>query len=563
MALAGAATLAWRNWILDTPTYASDEYAYLALGKFYHDHDELFRNDPWLQHLSNLLYFRVVHAAFVATTDGYAALKILNVLLYSLAGFTLASLLRHLTNVRASCLFLALYFVLPWSGFTASMQPEVLAYFCVIMTLLCAVTAAVRQSLLGCGVAGFLTATAFYIKPNVIGLGIGTALFFLFSFGDGATGVERVRMRLYATSCFIGSAYGALIAWPCLMGETLRWIPALGSHYVGQLAAPTGGKLQTIAQVLKYSGGHVAVLLMLFPTGLAGVIDVLWRRSADRTEANTQEQRLVLCLARWFALVVPASIVAVAYYSAKSGVGDPLGIRLHGRYLGFMLPLLLLFVFVHRTRAGSKDATAPSRARLRFAAVLLFLGLVLWFTFIERQFRIYPWDSPELSALYSKANNYWHEPALWSSRLPMLLAASALVFLLATGRAWSSYAAVVYLAVWMATGNRNNTAFQSATKVALGQLTVDARALRKAGATSGRGVVICADRHLVSYALFGVASKPAVLMKAEGTEILPSDIPTRTQWVLCVGDFVPRFEYSSRQTKGSLNLFLLTPRTVQ
>jgi hypothetical protein len=560
--LLGCAALLWRNSYFDTPTYASDEYAYLALGKFYHAQDELFRNDPSLQRLSNVLYLQLVHTALALTPDGYGALKMLNVVLYSLAGFALAVLLRRLTDVKVSCLFLTFYFILPWSGYTASIQPEVMAYFCCLALALCAVAAAVRKSIILCGCAGFLAATAFYIKPNAVGVGIGTGLFFLFAFGRGATWTQRLRSRFWATSAFIASAYAGLVVWPFFMGQSWRWIPQLVSgHYADKLAAPTGGTWQMIAQVSEYCAGHVAVLLVLFPTGLAGIIDLCWRRSAQPPEAEPQQPLIARVLAQWFVVAVPASIVAVAYYSVKSDASDPLGTRLHGRYLGFMLPLLLFFslTFMHRTMSRFRSTAVARSVRLRWAALLLFCGLILWFAFTERQFRIYPWDSPELSAFYSNANTYWHDPAMSSSRLPVLFAAGVLVFFFAIGRAWSSYAAVAYLAVWMATGNRNNTAFQADTKRSLGILTADARALKQAGATRGRGVVVGADRFgPVSYALFGLATNPIVLAKAEGSEILSDEIPPGTQWVLCVGEFMPQFGYSSVQRRGALNLFLLT-----
>jgi hypothetical protein len=564
VALLGCAALLWRNSFFDTPTYASDEYAYLAIGKFYYQQEELFRNDPSLQQLSNVLYLPLVHAALALMPDGYGALKVLNVLLYTLAGFALALLLRRLTDTKVACLFLALYFILPWSGYTASIQPEVMAYFCCLAIALFAITAAVRESLLFCGCAGFFAATAFYIKPNAVGVGLGTLLFFVFAFGRGPTWTQRLRSRFSATSTFIGSTYAGLVIWPVVVGQPWRWVPQLVSgHYANQLAVATGGTWQMIVRVSEYCAGHLAVLLVLFPTGIAGVIDLCWRRSPPPPEAESQQSLTGLALARWFVLAVPASIVAVAYYSAKSDAGDPLGIRLHGRYLGFMLPLLLLFslTFLYRTVSPFRSSAAAQRVRLRWAALLLFCGLILWLTFTEPHFRIYPWDSPELSAFYSSANTYWHDPAMSSWRLPMLLAAGALVFLLAIGRWWLSYAAVACLALWMLAGNRNNTAFQADTKRSLGILTTDARALKQAGVTRGPGVVVGADRFgPVSYALFGLASKPIVLSKPEGGEIAPDEIPPGTQWVLCVGEFTPQFSYSSVQKRGGLNLYLLTPQ---
>lgn len=75
LGLIGTGTLFWRAAAAPTPTYASDEYAYLAHGKFLHETTELLRNDPGLQRLPNRLYFRLVNAAYRWTSNGHAALK--------------------------------------------------------------------------------------------------------------------------------------------------------------------------------------------------------------------------------------------------------------------------------------------------------------------------------------------------------------------------------------------------------------------------------------------------------------------------------------------------------
>ena len=78
-------------------------------------------------------------------------------------------------------------------------------------------------------------------------------------------------------------------------------------------------------------------------------------------------------------------------------------------------------------------------------------------------FQVYPWDYPELTALYSSQNSYWREPALWSTQVIVLCTALVAALALLTGKRFAKYFALGYLAIWLIIANRNNTAFQLIT----------------------------------------------------------------------------------------------------
>ena len=60
-------------------------------------------------------------------------LRPLNVLFHALVGLILAAIIYYTTVPIGTRYFLVLYFLLPWSGYTTSIQPETIAYFGVVM----------------------------------------------------------------------------------------------------------------------------------------------------------------------------------------------------------------------------------------------------------------------------------------------------------------------------------------------------------------------------------------------------------------------------------------------
>jgi hypothetical protein len=558
--LLGVSGLLWRNTILDTPIYASDEYAYLMSGKFYNHRPAVFQDDPGLQVVPNLLYFRIVNAAFRATHNGWETLRVMNVILYALVGLGFTTIAYRMTNRAIAGGFLFLYFLLPWSGYTASIQPETAAYFSVLLVAIAAVAAIRSSSLLLCVAAGFLTAGSYYIKPNIVGVAVGTAFFLLLYFGENLPLKRRWLFRGLACGGFIASLYLGLLIWRWLAGENWLWLPTfISGLYAYELRQSTGSGWNTAVTCFAYCAGHITVLLMLFPLATVGIIHAL-RERPSRSETGDDVSWMSVALARWFAWVVCVSIIAVSYYSTKTaGIAD-FGARLHGRYFGFALPFLLLFsvLCLHNTFTDHEHSQSQHR-QIRLSSLLLFAGLLLWECFTQGYFRVYPWDYPELMALFSGQNNYWHESTLWSTRTLMVCAATVTASLLLTGKPFAKYVAIGYLAIWLILGNRNNTAFQLATSRNLGQLTVEARNLTMlAQLDRRRGMVIGAERWgAMSYMLFGVASDVVVRTRPYGSTITPQDVVPGSEWILWEGEYVPQFKYQAMLATPKLKLFLL------
>lgn len=551
-----------RNSIFDTPIYASDEYAYLASGKFYENRAEMYKADPGLQRVSNVLYFRIVQMAFALTRDGTALLKLLNVLLYTLIGLGFTGAALFLAGNGAARLFPVFYFLLPWSGYLVSIQPETVAYFGIICVGAAALAAVHFRSRLLCAVAGLVTAASCYIKPNAIGVTVGTAIFLLISFQRNSLRKEHVFIRLKVFFIYLAAFYVGLIACPGILGERWSWIPAFASgHYAEELKTQSPGILRLAVFCLACIGGHLAVLSLLFPVGICGVA-AAWKTKTISSTSSDNRARLTASLARWLTWSGGISIVFVAYYSVK--IDQEAGFttaRLHGRYLGFVFPFLILFTLRPLFSPGLwTEASRRIRSHpLVLASVLLLCAAAAWGLFGRRYFSIYPWDYPEVTVLYSSDNSYWHEPALWSSQLILLLAAGVIAACLALPKALARYAAIAYFAFWMVVANRQNTAFQRVTSQTLGSLTAEARTMRSLGDLDHRrGVVVGSQRHgRLSYVLFGLAGRARVLVQAEQSTISEGDLPAGCEWVLCQGNFNPHFSYQSLLQTEQLTLFLL------
>jgi len=562
LAVLGTSGLLLRNSLFDTPIYASDEYAYLAAGKFYENRDAVSADDPGIQRISNLLYFRMVQAAFAITKDGVALLKFLNVVLYALVGLAFTAATLSMVGSGAACLFLVLYFLLPWSGYLVSIQPETVAYFG-IMCAGAAATAAVQlRSRLLCGAAGLLTATICYIKPNAVGIAVGTALFFLFSFRPHTLNGRRAFVQAGALFTYFAGLYAGAVLCPWLLGQPWSWWPSFASgYYATELGVQSSGAFRLAGFCLAYVAGHLLVLSLLFPVGVCGLVLALKKNRTQATPSDG-DPYVINTLARWLACAGVVSIVFVAYYSAKidQGAGFETA-RLHGRYIGFIFPFLLFFTLqlVCASKPDTRNGRPADYRRFVIASILLLCAVVAWELFGRQFFKIYPWDYPELTALYTSENNYWHATALWNFRFIFLLAAGAAGVLCALARTWARYIAIGYLAFWMIVANRQNTAFQRLTTQTLGLFTTEARTLAAMGDLSRRqGVVIGSQRYgRLSYVLFGLAARARVLVRAEGSQISDGELPPGCEWVLCDGNFSPSFTYQSILATEHLSLFLL------
>ena len=562
LTLIGVSGLLVRNSFFATPIYASDEYAYLASGKFYEHRAEMYAADPGLQRVSNLLYFRIVQQAFAITRDGSALLKLLNVLLYTLVGLAFTAATLYLAGNGAARVFPAFYFLLPWSGYLVSIQPETVAYFSIICVGATAVAAVHFRSPLLCGVAGLLTAAACYIKPNAVGVAVGTAMFLLLSFPRNPSGREHAFVRAEVFVVYLATLYVGLIGCPWILGEHWSWMPAFASgHYATELKAQSPGILRLAGLCLAGVGGHLTALSLLFPVGIYGLGAALMSKQIPAASSDSRAH-LASILARWLTWSGGVSLFFVAYYSVKidQGTGFETA-RLHGRYLGFLFPFLLLFTF--RPLFSSASPTEAARRTwhrpLVLASVLLLSAVVAWGVCGRHFFNVYPWDYPELTVLYSKDNNYWHEPALWNFRFIFLLAAGVAGACFVLPKTWGRCVAIGYLALWIVVANRQNTAFQRVTSQTLGGLTTEARTLRAIADLDHRsGIVVGSQRQgALSYVLFGLAGQARVLVLAEQSTISDGDLPPGCEWVLWYGNFNPRFSYQSLLQTERLSLFLL------
>jgi hypothetical protein len=546
--------LTCRNAVLHTPIYGYDEYAYFAIGSAGDHQSILFDNDPYLQRLSNLLYFKAVNVAKLFTPQAWNTLKLINVLLYGVAGLGLALVARKQLAAGATVCFLALYFAIPWSGYTASIQPEVFSYFAILVTAAMAVAAARRRSIVACAITGFFLAAAYYIKPNAIPITIGTAIFFAAHVsGDARSGKERVKKAAVVLAAFGTAVYAGLLIWPWVSGSHWQWNPYVSSFYEAQLAQPSGGLIRTAAQCSSYFTGHLVVLSIIFPVGIIGVA-----KTIQESRGNGSTVTPFCLLARWLLLVGAASIVGIAYYSVKCVVADPAGARLHGRYLGFLFPFLLLFTLILCYPNSELVTRAVDRRSfwLQLSGILLLTGVIAWLLFVRPYFHLYAWDYPDALTMFPHPNDLRFCNPFWS-RVCAISAAIAAGLALLSGRPFAKRLVVIYLAVCLVLASRTNTMWQLSVSRTIGRLTIEVRSLAASANLAGKRGLVVAERGRIPYVLFGLASEPVVLEQNPGSEIIPEDLPPNCDYVLLADHFVPRFQFKRLVQTPSLELFIL------
>ena len=226
--------------------------------------------------------------------------------------------------------------------------------------------------------------------------------------------------------------------------------------------------------------------------------------------------------------------------------------RLHGRYLGSALVTLPFFYF-----AFVENARMRAIRRMAIAGVLICIPFHFW---VERAFKLYPWDYPELFAFFSFPNHYhWGfggrnhigrlaftvcalgfvatciRPALFRAAMTLQLA-----LLLLLGH--------VQMQRWLHAHMQMNGA-NIDMSAALGKVLQPAQ--------PGDGLLIGDQRYgSMSYTLFNLGSAPRVLVKAPGATITAADVKD-AKWVVTAAAYDVEFPHRSLIRFGALTLYPL------
>jgi hypothetical protein len=550
-AATGIALLA-RAQMTGAPIMASDEYPFNVLGRF--PGIDLFALDPALQRVDNRLTFALLRTwSRLEGGSGVAITRLVHVMEWLLVAGILYLAFRGVVSEAARGVGALATLLLPSAFYALTVMPETDLVFMVALLGWSLVVLVPSRPLAGSSLAGVISGVALLLKPHAMAwipavlLTLATAAFL------ERSDHRRRRRFLLATGLYLVGWYaGFLLTWRLTSGAwSLNPADALGLKFYGSIAAKAAGSGFTATNALSVAGyllGHLVVIGLLFGPALASATAAVLR-------ARTNGQCGPEGVAGAFVLsMLVFHLGMIAQFSASVGSNESgEAMRLHGRYLGVVLIFLPFYYFQFL------EAASPRAAR--WAALGGLLLVVLLVVVVIPNFKIFPWDYPELFAFYRSPNHYaWNYSGtpIWMGSALLGCCLAGFVTVLAKPR-WIRPVFAIQLFMVLAGGHVQVQRWLDSHLKATGDTSRIGEAIGRtlSPAAPGDGLVIGNERYgQMSYLLFGLGNAPRVMVKEAGSAILDDDVKG-AKWVLTIRPYDVRFTYRTSIRFGEFVLYPL------
>jgi hypothetical protein len=539
---------------LDMPIFASDEYAFFIRGMF--RGVDLFALDPMLQQNENQLYFawlnRLLALGHFKVPGIVRIVHIFELIgVCALLYFAFADLLSRRARVWAALATL----LLPTSVYALATMPETeLTLLSAIIGYLIIRGAPKHPVASSCAI-GVVAGLALLIKPHGVAW-VPAVLAYLGAMALFARNdPPRARRLLIAMPCMLIAWYAAFVIGWRLSGAPLSFNPAdaLGlKFYGGILKGSEGAHLFNIAAgIALYSAAHLIVLLALFfPATLA-----FWRalKKAWRAEGQSRADGMTSA-ALYIGALIAANTAMVAYFTVSAGGGNPdEAFRVHGRYFGCILIFMPFMLFKGLEELDLRQA--------RLASIAALVNYVLLYLVVIHNFKIFPWDYPELFAFFTAPNAYH-----WAYKSSAVVTGTALFAGAVVAYATTALRpqwfrpimAVLLFAILLAGQAQTH-------RWLLAHLKLNQETLKTAQALGaivdpsepGAGVFVGDARYgPMSYALFKLANAPRVLVRPVDSPITDADVQG-AKWVILSRPYRVAFAYRSAIRVNDFTLYPL------
>jgi hypothetical protein len=521
--------MAFRIVTTVSPLMGSDEFAYLQTAHFDARHDLLFQLDPNMQRVENrVVPWLYAASASMAPTRANDTWRLANAIGFCLGAALIFAMLRRPLGERVAAATAVLYLLFPFSFFATLILPELPFQLFIYLLAWLLTRRDGPPTLLTLCAAAVLCGLGYQIKPHAVAAVLATAAF-------AAAWELRVARHSVAKRLVLAlaRAVGFLVvtvlatkAWHALLslghggGEVMSNFYA---SYIKRLADPTY-LLAHAGSVTVYALAHLLVMAAFFAPALAWLstrIGSLWRPATWRTREPAAADSLAMFVALFtvamVAMVALFTDVAVAQESSEP-------YRMHGRYLAALFPLLL----------GVALAGAAERRSGRWVALAGFAATASTFYLGNRYLRIYPWDYPELMALFRPREGHWSFDG-WLRWPATVTLAAGLV-------CWSLYALgrraayVAFFAIAMVCGQLQMSRWIAAQSAVAVPIVSDGRAIADylgGHPREGSGVVVTRQRWAeITYLLAALDSLQHVMLVDGQKPIRTTDLPGNVSWVV-------------------------------
>lgn len=537
---------------MPSPIYGGDEYSYLASGLFNSSLAELWQRDPYMPRIANPMFLALIKLAGNFFSDPASIIRVLNVFaVIAFIGFATWYVAISSSNRRAMVAIFPLG-LLPSAGYVVAVMPESMFYAAATGAPLALVMLMLKRPVAAGFVSGALSATAFLLKPHAISLMVGEvvsmlALILLMMFLK----LERRRNGLLVTLLtYLISTYVCIVVLSSVFTGNLALNPgsALGALYKGIGRESLSSIGSGIGVIIYYFIGNVScILLFSFPfVGLMTLktFDVLYSRPISRPDLQfVMLFSTVLC-------VGVATLAMASIFTYSAGVASlSEAMRLHGRYYAYLYVLII----AGGSSVSDWQSTLAKTRLPHFDGYRLigvgWLILGVYFLYVVWQFRIYPWDNPELSAFYRLSISSWKWDggiswSAWVAALALGMCALAFVF---RARYIFSLLAMTITAVFVL-ANINNARWQRSVSANTSFLTDTGRfthALFKRDEDS-KVLIVGAERYgSMSYVLFGIACQCRVFVPGVGEPLSIRDVASDVKYIFSVRSYPVAFSTKS------------------
>jgi hypothetical protein len=550
------------------PLYSTDEYIHWANARFFAAGLAPEQFDPNLPRVNNFLYFLVVQW-LARSPEGPAAMRLLNYMFIALSALFVWRLSRAFVSTTPALLAASFVFAFGYTTYGVAVIPEMM-FMCTVLGLaLFMARAWAPRRLVASFVAGSVAGALMMIKPH------GAAIF-LSTAATMAVAPVVLRRRagavLAAVPDLVAVAVGAAAAIILIAFVTkgaLVFSPAVfvGDFYASMLSHRGGGlSLAALVDMARYFLANGVVLLTFFAPAVivAPLLLLLLLRSPSAAENEIAAFRSFLVLTAFALLSALALFAMVSIFTHTVGAAEASeGDRIHGRYWGYLIPLFVVVTLAHfELQNRTRELRPRASMWVERAGGAVWLAAIFAFVVaVTPTFRLFPWDFPDLFALYRQNDPNWPYAAWMPSSsiiVISLLTVCAIAYLFALfALPMRRLLTAASLAATFAIGSINSTGWQLDVAPGMRTLADAGQAAARIVGRESEGLFVASEYGgLEQYVMFQLPLRSHVTIKPPSTILTEADVPPSAQWVLTMKPYPVQFRHSKAISLATLTLYL-------
>lgn len=523
------------------PILGSDEYAYIANGKYLDTLGDLYAAQPHLQHTPTILYLKITNIFQKLNTDNFVLIyRIFQLIVFIFVGMMIKNIFikYNLIDNKNAKLGYLIYLFLPCSFYINTIMPEILTMLisCLVIYFLLD-----EIKIKNITILGIILGASLLIKPNVLALILTANLYIVLTYLNKNHKISLIynlfllNIIIYLTALFLTKAL--INEWDFKLERGLGY-GAYG-HYIS-----AGGNLiySKIYEFFRYFLAHSFILFFIFTPVVFGLLN---KNSIFWSGRKPRELSLLIILLLFSHIAMVSWFTAGTAYLSEGEL-----LRLHGRYLN---PVLIFMPFLFMLSISNSDSK-----EIKLFSLFQILALIIFSVLIVPNFKIYPWDYPMLFAFFQPDNWYkWNYADMVNYFYYFLIIVILLFNIMIIKYSYkiksSKIMLIVVLLCIMVSGQIQTYLWSYSHLKNLESINNGARALKSilGDGKIGDGIFI-ADNSFgtTSFALFNMNNAPKVIIRTKSSVISQADIEG-AKWVVTMGEYSLKFRYNASFAFGN------------